>query len=176
MKNEDRVDDQCHICQQQLKGIAVSSDSESKVHSYRELLGYICRSCESVSCEKCKKDAFGYRFFSGFTKSVCSKCGQPEHNPLTVLSDSLDKKRMRSDNETRREFRRNRAASREGSNGMEIPNALIGTAASIIFLLVGGLPITEGANAIFQWLDDGGFIVVLGAMALGFFAPKFMGR
>jgi hypothetical protein len=37
-------------------------------------------------------------------------------------------------------------------------------------------PLDEGPAAVMNWLGDGGFIIVIGAVVIGALSPKFLGK
>jgi hypothetical protein len=79
----------CLACHGEMRGILFSNVNIGGLPvSARQKLGaagFVCPTCGAFYCNKCIKEALGYKVMSGFTKAVCSSCKSPMPKPDVLV-------------------------------------------------------------------------------------------
>lgn len=157
------IDTRCVFCAKPVSGEGmINLDHTSNLeNAWHQSLGQICMNCQSVSCHECSKRGIDINSLDEISRAKCLKCGETNHSKVALVAS---------------EFPQPSSVEEKASSVVGVPDWIIGASAAGIFLLLGGAPFTDGRQAWIDWLGDGGFIVLGGAVILGYLSPKFMGK
>lgn len=85
----DTIEGICAWTNEAIRGRALTFSAWQKSGLPRkEIVGYVCPSCRVVSAADCNDSGIGFRWWSGYEKSRCSKCGAATPQPIVVIPEA----------------------------------------------------------------------------------------